>query len=115
MDWWLTLTIAVLAALPGLGALYNQQKKTRSEIGYTEANTSEKFEKIARDAAESILEKSDRIRALEHTQETMQDEIDLLKRENIRLAGERLRLENRVQKLENILRAHDIPVPLDGG
>jgi TolA-binding protein len=115
MVWWLEILLALIATSAGIGGLVVSLLKLRSERGYTEANTSEKFEKIARDAAESILQKSDRIKDLEQQTEQMRLEINALKDERTVLARDRKRLESRVLKLENILNAHNIPFPANGG
>jgi hypothetical protein len=109
------ILIALLAALPGVGALYIQLRRSKADIMTVEADTSAKFEKIARDAAQSIIDKSLRIQLLENGMIVLQNEINVLQKEKQLLACENDKLETRVKKLEGILLAYNIPYPKKEG
>lgn len=109
------ILIALLAALPGIGALFIQLRRSKSEIAINEADTSAKFEKIARDAAQNIIDKSQRIQLLENQVIILQSEITTLQKEKQYLQCENDKLETRVKKLEGILLAYNIPYPKKEG
>ena len=111
IEQWVPVILAVVASLPGFGALLIQLRKSRYDLLSSEAETSAKFEQIARDAAQSIIDKSSRIKILETQVIGMQSQVTTLQIEKSMLQDRNSRLERRVMKLENLLNAHEIPFP----
>lgn len=67
-DWVLTVALAVIAAIPGLLAIYSQRGKDKADVA-------EKYEAMAARAAEQIEKLKQRIDALEKQIDTLEAEV----------------------------------------
>lgn len=109
--YWLPIILAVIASSPGIISLIRQYKKDKAEERVIEADTSERYERIARSAADQVITKSARIDDLEKSIEILKTQMEELRRDKYLLAEKNRKLENRVKILEETLEANNIPVP----
>ncbi len=99
--------VAVLAALPGIYAIWQNRNKVRADASVLDASTAEKYQEIARKAAERMEAMQKRLDLMDAQLFDMQQQLKLSEARAARFEGWAKRLAGQVTSMGGI------PVPLE--